>query len=137
MPLAVLLTIAGFQVPVIPFDDALGKVTTPSPSQIVTLAPKVKEGVIFGFTVTVNVVPVTHPLEVAVNTYVPELLGSTTAGFQVPVMPLVDVLGNAGTVPFSQIVSDVPNAKAAITFGITTMFTVTGMPQVPAAGVKI
>ena len=132
-----LLTIAGLQVPVIPFDDVLGNVTTPSPSQIVALAPKVKEGVIFGLTVTVNVVPVTHPLEVAVNIYVPELLGSTTAGFQVPVIPLVDVVGNTGTVPLSQIESDVPNEKVATTFGITTMLTVTGKPQVPAAGVKI
>jgi hypothetical protein len=133
----VLLTIAGLHVPVIPFDDVLGKVATPSPSQIVALAPKVKVGVIFGLTVTVNVVPVTHPLEVAVNIYVPELLGSTTAGFHVPVIPLVDVVGNTGTVPLSQIESAVPNEKVATTFGITTTLTVTGIPQVPAAGVKI
>lgn len=52
-------------------------------------------------------------------------------------MPLADVLGNTGTVPFRQMIRDVPNGKLAITFGITTVVSVTGMPQVPAAGVKV
>lgn len=68
----VLLTTAGVQAPVIPLDEVAGKVTTAAPSQIVVLVPKGKVGVIFGFTVTLNVVPVTHPAEVAVNTYVPD-----------------------------------------------------------------
>jgi hypothetical protein len=72
VPLAVLLTTAGLQVPVMPFDDRAGKVTTGSPSQIVMPEPIGKVGVIFGFTVRVNVVPATHPAEVAVKTYVPD-----------------------------------------------------------------
>jgi hypothetical protein len=32
---------------------------------------------------------------------------------------------------------DVPNGKAAVSFGITTMEAVTGIPQVPAAGVNV
>lgn len=64
-------------------------------------------------------------------------VGSTTAGDQVPVMPLVDVLGNTGTAPFWQIVRDVPNVKLAISFGITMVVSVTGIPQVLAAGVKV
>lgn len=52
-------------------------------------------------------------------------------------MPLADVLGNTGTAPFRQIVRDVPNEKVATTFGITVTLSVTGIPQVPAAGVKV
>ena len=126
---------AGAQVPVIPLLEVVGSADKVAPEQIGATALNV--GVMFGFTVTVNVVPATHPAEVGVNTYVPELLGSTIAGDHVPVMLLVEVLGNNGTVPFRQIVSDVPNGKAAITFGITVTASVTGMPQVPAAGVKV
>ena len=64
----VLLTTAGFQVPVIPLDEPAGKVTTVAPSQIVVLVPKGKVGTIFGFTVTLSVVPCTHPADVAVKT---------------------------------------------------------------------
>ena len=64
----VLLTTAGVQTPVIPFDEPAGKVTTVAPSQMVVFVPKGNVGVIFGFTVTVNVVPATHPADVAVNT---------------------------------------------------------------------
>ena len=52
-------------------------------------------------------------------------------------MLLVEVLGNAGTLAFWQIVRDVPNEKVAATFGITVTLSVTGIPQVPAAGVKV
>jgi hypothetical protein len=68
VPLVALLTIAGFQAPVIPFEEVLGKVTTASPLQIEALVPKGNAGVITGFTITVNVVPVTHPGEDGVNT---------------------------------------------------------------------
>jgi hypothetical protein len=64
----VLLTTAGVHTPVIPFDELAGKVTTGAPSQMVVLVPKGKVGAIMGFTVTVNVVPATHPADVALNT---------------------------------------------------------------------
>jgi hypothetical protein len=137
MPLVLLLTTAGFQVPVIPFVDVFGKVGTASPSQIVELVPNGNAGVIFGLTVTVKVVPVTHPVVEGVNTYVAELLGSTTAGFQVPVIPLSEVLGNTGTVPLPQIVNPVPNEKTGTFLGLTITVRVTGIPQVPAAGVNV
>ena len=63
----VLLTTAGLQLPVIPFDDVVGKVGTASPSQIERLLPNVKVGGTGGFTITVNVVPVTQPVVVGVN----------------------------------------------------------------------
>ena len=66
-PLAVLLTVAGLQVPVIPFEEVAGKVTTEAPAQIVVLVPKEKVGTILGLTVTCNVVPNTHPGPVALK----------------------------------------------------------------------
>jgi hypothetical protein len=62
-----LLTAAGAQVPVIPFTDAVGNVTTASPSQIEALAPKVNVGVTIGLTVTVRVTGGVHGVEELVN----------------------------------------------------------------------
>jgi hypothetical protein len=128
---------AGLQVPVIPFVDVLGKVGTASPSQMEALVPKGKDGVIFGFTVTEKDVPVIHPVVEGVNIYVPELLGSTTAGLQVPVIPFNDVLGNVGTVPLPQMVRDVPNEKTGTVFRVTVMVIVVISPQLPGVGVNV
>ena len=62
-----MLTTAGLHVPVMPLEDVLGKLGTPSPLQIEAEVPNEKLGVIFGFTVTVKLVHVTHPPEVGVN----------------------------------------------------------------------
>ena len=135
----VLLTTAGLQVPVIVIllDELTGNVTTLAPSQMVVLLPKEKVGSIFGFTVTVSVVPATHPADVGVNTYVSDRVVSIVAGVHVPVMPLVEVSGNLGTLPLWQIVRDVPNGKEATTFGITTVVSLYGTPQVLGSGVKV
>ena len=58
VPLAVLLTVAGDQVPVIPFADVNGSTGATSPVQIGAMTAKV--GVTFGLTVTVNVVVDAH-----------------------------------------------------------------------------
>ena len=68
MPLVVLLTTAGLHTPFILFVDVEGNVGTVPPSQIEPLVLNVKLGVIVGSIVTVSVVPVTQPGEVAVNT---------------------------------------------------------------------
>jgi hypothetical protein len=60
VPLAVLLTVAGLQVPVIPLPDVLGSVGTLAPLHILNEVPKLKVGVMFGFTVTLNVAVVAH-----------------------------------------------------------------------------
>ena len=60
MPELVLLTVDGFHVPFIPFVDVVGKVGTLPPAQIVKDVPKLNTGVMFGFTVTVNVVGTAH-----------------------------------------------------------------------------
>ena len=49
----------------------------------------------------------------------------TTAGLQVPVMPLVDVLGNAGTACPSQTDKLVPNGNVGVMTGLTVTVNVT------------
>ena len=58
VPLAVLLTTAGDQVPAIPLIDVNGSTGATAPEQIGATAAKV--GATFGVTVTVNVVVVAH-----------------------------------------------------------------------------
>ena len=58
MALAVLLTVAGFQVPVIPLVDVNGNTGAVAPEQIGAIAAKV--GVMLGVTVTSIVVDVAH-----------------------------------------------------------------------------
>ena len=60
-------TTEGFHVPVIPLSDELGNAGTVPPAQIVSAVPKLNVGVIFGFTVTANVVVVAHNPAVGVN----------------------------------------------------------------------
>ena len=50
-----------------PFVDVVGKLGTDPPAQIVSVVPKIKVGVIFGLTVTVNVVVLAHCPAVGVN----------------------------------------------------------------------
>jgi hypothetical protein len=51
---------AGLHVPVIPLSDVVGNVGTELPAQIVNEVPKLNVGVMFGFTVTLNVNGVAH-----------------------------------------------------------------------------
>jgi hypothetical protein len=50
----------GLHVPVIPFVEVVGKAGTLAPAQAISVVPKLKLGVIFGLTVTVNVPVVAH-----------------------------------------------------------------------------
>jgi hypothetical protein len=47
--------------------DIAGNVGTVPPAHIVSDVPKLNVGVMFGVTVTVNVVGITHPPDVGVN----------------------------------------------------------------------
>jgi hypothetical protein len=58
--LDVLLTVAGLQVPVIPFVDVAGRLGTVPPEQIDDEVPKLKVGVTLGATVTEKVAVVAH-----------------------------------------------------------------------------
>ena len=57
----------GFHVSVIPFADRVGNTGTVPPEQTDKDVPKLNVGVIFGFTVTANVVVVAHNPAVGVN----------------------------------------------------------------------
>ena len=61
----------------------------------------------------------------------------TTAGLQVPVIPLVDVFINAGTDPPEQMVSDVPKSNEGVRLGLTVTVKVIVVAQIPASGVKV
>ena len=62
-----------------------------------------------------------------VNVYVPEFWLSTTAGFHVPVIPFVDVVGNVGTDPPAQIVSVDPKLNVGVILGLTVTVNVAGL----------
>jgi hypothetical protein len=137
VPLAVLLTTDGLHVPVILLLDVVGKVGTVAPEQIVDVVPKLNDGVMFGFTVTVKVAVVAHCPAVGVNVYVPLVVLLTTDGLHVPVMLLVDVFGNVGTVPPAQIVSVVPKLNVGVMFGATVTVNVVVVAHCPAVGVNV
>ncbi len=117
--------------------DVVGNVGTDPPAQIVKLVPKLKVGGIFGLTVTVNVVGSAHNPAVGVNVYTAEFWLSTVEGFQVPVTPFVDVVGNAGTDPPAQIVKLGPKLNVGVRFGLTVTVNVAGSAHTPAVGVNV
>ena len=117
VPLTVLLTTAGDQVPVMPLSDVVGNVGATEPEQIGATAAKV--GVTLGFTVTDNVVVVAHWPASGVKVYVPLAVLLTTAGSQVPVIPFVDVVGNVGATVPEHI--GFTAAKVGVTFGVTVI----------------
>ena len=128
---------AGFHVPLIPFVDVPGNAGTVPPAQMDNDVPKLNVGVMFGLTVTVKVVVVAHCPAVGVNVYEPEFWLSTTAGFHVPVILLVDVVGNVGTVPPAQTESDVPKLNVGVMFGLTVTVNVAVVAHCPAVGVNV
>jgi hypothetical protein len=120
-----------------PLVDVVGNKGALPPKQILIAVPNAKVGVMFGFTVTVNVAVVAHKPDVGVKVYTPLVVLLTTAGLQVPVMPLVDVVGKVGTVPPSQMVNDVPKLKVGVIFGATVTVNVMLVAHKPAVGVKV
>ena len=91
---------AGDHVPVIPLFDVVGNADKLAPEQIA--ATCVNVGVVFGSTVIVIVAVVAHNPEVGVKVYVVVAVLSK-AGDQIPVIPLVEVVGNAANVAPEQI----------------------------------
>ena len=114
----VVLSNAGDQVPVIPLVDVVCNADKLAPEQIGATAVNV--GVTFGLTVIVNVVVAQLPA-VGVKVYVVVVVLSN-AGDQVPVIPLVDVVGNADKLAPEQIGDTAVNV--GVTFGLTVIVTV-------------
>ena len=130
--MVVVLSRAGDQVPVIPLVDVVGKAASVAPAQIGATALKV--GVMFGLTVMVRVVVVAHCPAVGVNVYVVVAV-LLSAGDHEPVIPLVEVVGNAASVPPAQIGATALNVGKM--FGLTVMVSVVVVAHCPAVGVKV
>ena len=67
----------------------------------------------------------------------PEVVLSTVEGFHVPVILLLDVVGNVGTVPPLHIVNDVPKLKVGVILGLTVTLNVAVVAHCPASGVNV
>ena len=115
-----------------PLLDVVGNAVSVAPEQIGATAVNV--GVTFGLTVIVNVVVVAHCPAVGVNVYVVVAVLSN-AGAQVPVMPLLDVVGNAVSVAPEQIGATA--VKVGVIFGLTVIVKVVVVAHCPAVGVKV
>src|SRR6185295_19520267 len=83
------------------------------------------------FTSSVNEVVSVHCPGPGVKTYVPFRVLSTTAGLHVPVIPLVEVLGNTGTVVPVQIDWKVPKLNVGFTIGFTVTVYTNGVTHWP------
>ena len=110
------LSKAGDQVPVIPLFDVVGNADKVVPKQIELTG--VNEGTVFGSTVIVMVAVVAHNPEVGVKVYVVVAVLSI-AGDQVPVIPLVEVVGNADKLAPEQIAATCVNV--GVVFGVTVI----------------
>ena len=106
---------AGDQLPVIPLLDVVGNADSVAPEQIGATALKV--GVTFGLTVIVSVVVVAHCPAAGVNVYVVVAV-LFKAGDQLPVIPLLDVVGSGDKVAPEQI------GATAVNVGVVLVLTV-------------
>jgi hypothetical protein len=59
------------------------------------------------------------------------------AGLHVPLIPLVEVFGSAGTAAPEHMFNEVPKANVGTTLGLTVITFVTVSPHVPDDGVKV
>jgi hypothetical protein len=92
-------------------------------------------GVTAAFTVTLKVVVVAQSPTVGVKVYVPLAVLLTVAGLQVPVIPLVDVVGKTGAVAPLQNAGTA--AKVGTVFVFTVTFKVVVVAQSPTVGVNV
>ena len=123
---------AGDQVPVIPLLEVFGKAAKVPPEQIGAKAVKV--GIVFELILMVKVVGNAHNPAVGVKVYVVVAVLFKT-GDQVPLMPLLEVVGNADKVPPEQIGATAVNV--GVIFGLTVIVNVVGNAHNPAVGVNV
>lgn len=92
-----LLTVTGLQIPVIPSKDEVGNVGAAAPIHIAGNAANA--GIVSAFITCTKIACVAHNPVTGVKVYVPVTVLLTVAGLHVPVIPLVDVVSNAGAIP--------------------------------------
>ena len=112
--------------------EVRGNAASVAPEQIGATAVNV--GRMFGLTVMVKVVVVAHCPPVGVNVYVVVAV-LLSAGDHVPVIPSLDVRGNAFKVAPEQIGAIAVNV--GVTLGLTVMVNVVVVAHCPAVGVKV
>ena len=123
---------AGDQLPLMPFNDVVGRADNIPPEQIAATALKV--GVMFGLTVITNVVVVAHCPGVGIKVYVVVAV-LFKAGDQLPLIPFRDVVGNAVNIPPEQIAAT--GLNAGVIFGLTVIANVVVVAHWPAVGVNV
>jgi hypothetical protein len=117
---------------VIPLLEVVGNGVSVTPAQIGATAVNV--GVMFGLTVIVKVAVVAHCPVVGVNVYVVVVVLSK-AGDQVPVMPLLEVVGNGVSVAPEH--TGATAANVGVIFGLTVIVNVVVVAHCPAVGVNV
>jgi hypothetical protein len=115
-----------------PLLEVVGNGDKVAPVQIGATALNV--GVMFGLTVIVKVAVVAHCPTVGVKVYVVVAV-LFNAGAQVPVMPLLAVVGNADKVAPEHIGATAVNV--GVIFGLTVIVKVAVVAHCPAVGVKV
>ena len=131
---AVAVLTAGAQVPVMPFVEVVGITGAAAPTH--TDVNAVKVGTVGAVTVILKVVLVAHRPAVCVNVNVNvPAVAVLTAGAQVPVTPLVDVVGNTGAAAPTQTGAIATNVGTV--GAITVRLNVVVVAQSPAVGVKV
>ncbi|MET3886032.1 uncharacterized membrane protein (DUF485 family) [Chitinophagaceae bacterium OAS944] len=116
----------------IPLLELVGKGDNVAPEQIGATAVNV--GITFGLTVIVKVVVVAHCPAPGVNVYVVVAV-LLSAGAQVPVMPLLELVGSGDKVAPEHIGATA--VKVGVTFGLTVIVKVVVVAHCPALGVKV
>ena len=118
--------------PVMPFNEVVGKAAKTPPEQIAATGLNV--GVTFGLTLIVNVVVVAHCPAVGVNVYVVVVV-LFNAGLHAPVIPFKELVGKAAKTPPEQIAAT--GLKVGVTLGLTVMASVVVVAHCPAVGVNV
>ena len=129
----VLFTVDGDQVPVIPLLEVVGNTGAVDPLHIGVGVVNV--GLVRGVTVIVIVTVVAQRPAVGVNVYDPVEVLLTTDGDHVPVMPLLEVVGNTGAVDPLHTGAGVVNAGTVL--GFTVTLSVAVVAHKPAVGVNV
>ncbi len=120
-----------------PFAEIFGNKGTTSPEQMDKEVPNVNTGVTTGFTDTVRVVVVAQVPEDGVKVYVAEFWLSMDDGFQVPVIPFVEMDGRDGTAAPAQTVRKLPKLNVGTILGLTVTEKLADVAHCPASGVKV
>jgi hypothetical protein len=123
---------AGLHVPVIPLVDMPEREDKDAPAQIAGTG--LNAGVMSGFTTIVRVAVVAHCPAAGVKVYVVVAV-LLSAGLHVPVMPLIDVVGNAARTVPSQIACT--GLNVGVTNGFTVIVSEVGTAHSLALGVNV